>query len=60
MTKMEAVLSSLGEEASSAFMDHIKGGTSARWLTEWLSRAGHQVGYTTVKDFRKKVLSVGK
>lgn len=58
MTKLDVALASVGQEAREAFLDHLQGGTSANWLSDWLSRAGHPVGATTIKDYRKKVCNV--
>lgn len=41
-------------------MDHLRGGTSANYLADWLKRAGCPVGATTIKDYRKKVQHVGQ
>ena len=46
---------SVGVEAREAFLSHLHEGTSASWLSDWLTRAGHPVGATTLKDFRRKV-----
>jgi hypothetical protein len=55
VSKVDAALDAVGGEAREAFLAHVRGGTSATWLADWLTRAGHPVGATTVKDFRKKV-----
>ena len=60
MSKVETALQDLGPEASAAFMTHLRGGTSANWLSDWLTRAGHPVGATTLKDYRKKVCDVAR
>ena len=54
-SKIEAALSALGPEVTDAFMAHLRGGTSAVWLADWLTRAGHPVGQTAVKNYRTKV-----
>lgn len=55
MSKIDTALASLGDQVRDAFLAHVRGGTSAAWLADWLTRAGHPVGATTVKEFRKKV-----
>lgn len=55
MSKVETALSRMGEDVRVAFLAHLRGGTSAAWLADWLTRAGHPVGATAVKDYRKKV-----
>lgn len=46
---------SLTSDRRAAFHDHLTGGTSADYLSDWLKRAGHQVSATTIRTFRKKV-----
>jgi hypothetical protein len=55
MSKVETALASLGDQVREAFLAHLRGGTSAAWLADWLTRAGHPVGATTIKDYRKRV-----
>lgn len=55
MSKVEAALVEVGEEARNAFLAHLKGGTSATWLSEWMTKAGHPMGATTIKDFRRRL-----
>jgi hypothetical protein len=55
MSKVDVALEGVGGEAREAFLAHLLGGTSAAWLSDWLSRAGHPVSATTIKDYRKKV-----
>lgn len=59
MSKVESALVAVGHEASEAFLTHLRGGTSAAWLADWLTRAGHAVSATTIKDYRKKVRDAG-
>jgi hypothetical protein len=60
MTKVETALEAVGPEARDAFLTHLRGGTSAAWLADWLKRAGHAVSATTIKDYRKKVRDAGQ
>jgi hypothetical protein len=53
-------LEAVGPDARDAFLTHLRGGTSATWLADWLKRAGHPVGATTIKDYRKKVRDAGR
>jgi len=55
VSKIDVALMSVGVEAREAFLSHLHEGTSASWLSDWLTRAGHPVGATTLKDFRRKV-----
>lgn len=36
------------------FYDHLVGGTSANWLSDWCTRAGCPVSATTIKLFRQR------
>ena len=44
-------------ERRAAFINHLLGGTSAEYLSDWLSRAGTPVGATTVKRYRRSLAS---
>ena len=60
MSKVDVALEEVGGEAREAILTHLRGGTSAAWLSDWLTRAGHPVSATTIKDYRKKVRDVGR
>jgi hypothetical protein len=60
VSKVEVALEAVGPDARDAFLTHLRGGTSATWLADWLKRAGHPVGATTIKDYRKKVRDAGR
>lgn len=60
MSKVETALSELGGDARDAFLAHLRGGTSAAWLSGWLTRAGQPVSATTIKEFRKRVRDDGQ
>lgn len=49
---IEAAFAGIGGEATTAFLEHLDGGTPAAYLTDWLKRAGHPVSTTVLKDFR--------
>lgn len=55
MSKVDEVLSEVGEEARNALLAHLEGGTSANWISDWLKRAGHPVGPTTLKEYRRRL-----
>lgn len=40
-------------EAHDRFLEHVEGGTSADYLSDWLTRAGTPVSATTIKQFRR-------
>lgn len=42
-------------ERREAFMKHLTGGTSAEYLSNWLTRAGTPVGETTIKKYRRSI-----
>lgn len=46
---------SLGVERAEAFYEHLIGGTSADYLSDWLERAGNPVSATTIKLFRQRM-----
>lgn len=52
---LEAALVQLPKEGYDAFMDHLKGGTSADYLSNWLARYGYPVSATTLKTYRRKL-----
>lgn len=52
---LTAALSQVGPKATEVFMEHLRGGTSADYLSEWLTRAGHPVSATTLKEARKRL-----
>lgn len=49
-----AAMSSLSAERRKAFAQHLHGGTSADYLSDWLARAGHQVSASTIRAYRRK------
>lgn len=42
-------------ERRQAFTNHLLGGTSAEYLSNWLTRAGTPVGATTIKTYRRSL-----
>lgn len=52
---LEAAFSKIGQDATRLFMDHLRGGTSANYLSDWLGRAGAPVSATTIKEYRRAV-----
>lgn len=48
-------LAHIGNEATGVFMQHLRGGTSANYLSDWLSRAGAPVSATTLKEYRRSL-----
>ena len=51
--KLQSALSALSPQRRAAFLDHLVGGTSADYLSDWLKRAGQPVGATTIKQARR-------
>lgn len=51
--KLRAAWEAMSQERREAFLPHLLGGTSANWLSNWLTRAGTPVGATTIKDYRR-------
>lgn len=52
---LTAALNAMDPEKQEAFLAHLKGGTSAEFLSDWLKRNGTPVSATTLKVNRKKV-----
>lgn len=52
-TVLDDALRSLSDERREAFLAHYRGGTSADYLSDWLTRAGAPVGATTIKRLRR-------
>jgi hypothetical protein len=52
---LDAALRSHSEERRAALVQHILGGTSADWLSDWFKRAGTPVGATTIKTYRSSL-----
>jgi hypothetical protein len=50
---IERALASMGKEVREVFLEHVDGGTSANFLSDWLTRAGHPVSSTVLKGFRR-------
>jgi len=48
-------LAHIGNEAAEVFMQHLRGGTSANYLSDWLGRAGSPVSATTLKEYRRSL-----
>lgn len=46
-------IDTLPPEAQVRFHEHIAGGTSAEWLSNWLRRIGQPVSATTIKTYRR-------
>ena len=40
-----------------SFYEHLVGGTSCDYLSDWLKRAGHSVSATTLKRARQGIVS---
>jgi len=45
-------LAHIGDEAAEVFLEHLRGRTSANYLSDWLERAGAPVSATTLKEAR--------
>lgn len=52
-------LSALPPEVSGRFIEHLRDGTSADYLADWLNRAGHPVSATTLKRYRASIQDTG-
>lgn len=45
-------LAKMDDQTREAFLEHLDGGTSANWLSDWLTRFGAPVSPTTLKGAR--------
>lgn len=52
---LREALNAIGEPGATRFLEHLKGRTSANYLSDWLRRAGHPVSATVLKDFRRSI-----
>ena len=52
---LSEALSKLHPERREALVEHLLGGTSADYLSDWLGRAGTPVGPTTLKKYRRSI-----
>lgn len=52
---LREALESLPEQGRSAFLEHLRGGTSANYLSDWLKRWGKPVSATTLKTYRRSI-----
>ena len=52
---LEAALNSMDAGKRGLFLIHLKGGTSADYLADWLSRNGTPVSATTIRGYRRNV-----
>ena len=52
---LDKALSQIGPQAAEVFMQHLRGGTSANYLSDWLTRAGSPVSATTLKEHRRSL-----
>lgn len=46
-------LRALPRDAAERFIQHLHGGTSANYLSDWLGRTGNPVSATTLKQYRR-------
>ena len=58
--KLRQAVMSLEPARREAFIEHLLGGTSADYLADWMKRAGHPVGATTIKTFRANMRSTSE
>lgn len=52
---IDTLSESFGPEAMDPLLAHLQGGTSAEWLADTLTEAGHPIGVTTIKQYRRKL-----
>lgn len=53
--RLAEAVEGLGEDRRQAILPHLYGGTSADWISDWLTRAGHPVSATTIKRWRRNL-----
>lgn len=57
--RLAEVLDQLGDEERDSVVAHLTGGSSASWLARTLSKHGHPIGATTIKDYRAVLRETG-
>lgn len=50
--RLASILEKLDAPTRKAVLDHLRGGTSANWLSKVLARHGHKISPTTLKEQR--------
>lgn len=53
--KLQAALLTLPPDALEQMLRHLRGGTSANWISDWLGRWGTPVSATTIKEHRRSL-----
>lgn len=53
------VWSELSDAQRDALLPHVIGGTSAEWLALELTNAGHRIGATSIKVYRRALREAG-
>lgn len=52
---LATALAHIGQPATEVFLQHLRGGTSADYLSDWLKRCGAPVSATTLKKYRRSL-----
>ena len=55
--RLQEIYVNLSEPEQDLFNEHFLGGSSAAWLANELTRAGHKISATTLKEQRQRVNS---
>lgn len=56
---MTALWATLSDEERQALLPHLLGGTSAERIARELSNAGHRIGVTSIKVYRRSLRQEG-
>jgi hypothetical protein len=57
---LEAAMLAMGKDTLPRFIEHLNGGTSADWLSGWLTRMGTPVSATTIRTYRRAAKQKGE
>lgn len=56
---ISSVWEALSASERAALLPHLLGGSPADWLARTLTEHGHQIGATTIKDYRRALRQEG-
>lgn len=57
--RLDEVVKAMSADVRHVFLAHLRAGTSATYLADWLGRAGSPVTQTAVHDYRRRTAPGG-